>query len=642
MEPKKLLTTFALVAVVLIAGCKKDTFVDPVGVCPLVVSTDPANLATGVLLNKVITATFNENMNPATITGTSFTVEAVVKGEMLIAGAVTYTGMTASFTPASPLAGGTTYKGTIKASVKDLLGTSLQGDYTWTFSTGAVVVPTVILTDPLNLATGVALNKTVTADFSVAMNGTTLTATTFTLFNGATQVAGAVSYAGVQASFNPTVDLLPGILYTATITTGAMTPAGVPLAANKVWTFTTLSSIPTVILTDPLDLATGVAINKTVTADFSEAMNGTTLTATTFTLFNGLIPVTGVVSYAGVQASFNPDVDLLPGILYTATITTGAMTPGGVPLASNKVWTFTTLAATYTLNVTATNGSVVKNPDLANYNSGVTVDLTASGDPGYAFDSWSGDATGNTNPLTVTMDANKNITANFIVSPPLGPGAVNLGTAANFAAIGKAGISTTGVTLITGDIGVSPIDQTALTGFSQTMDVSNTFSTSVYVVGNIYASDYAVPTPAYLTTAVADMETAFTTANGLTTDVIVDLGAGDISGMTLAPGLYKYNTGLLITGAGVTLAGGPNDTWVFQISGDLTVMSGAIVTLSGGALAKNIFWVTATQAVLGTTVDFKGNILSQTLISLDNGASVLGRLLAQTGVTLIGSTVTKP
>jgi formylmethanofuran dehydrogenase subunit C len=172
--------------------------------------------------------------------------------------------------------------------------------------------------------------------------------------------------------------------------------------------------------------------------------------------------------------------------------------------------------------------------------------------------------------------------------------------------------------------------------------VSNTFSTSVYVVGNIYASDYAVPTPAYLTTAVADMETAFTTANGLTTDVIVDLGAGDISGMTLAPGLYKYNTGLLITGAGVTLAGGPNDTWVFQISGDLTVMSGAIVTLSGGALAKNIFWVTATQAVLGTTVDFKGNILSQTLISLDNGASVLGRLLAQTGVTLIGSTVTKP
>jgi outer membrane murein-binding lipoprotein Lpp len=114
MEPKKLLTTFALVAVVLIAGCKKDTFVDPVGICPLVVSTDPANLATGVLLNKVITATFNENMNPATITGTSFTVEAVVKGEMLIAGAVTYTGMTASFTPASPLAGGTTYKGTSK------------------------------------------------------------------------------------------------------------------------------------------------------------------------------------------------------------------------------------------------------------------------------------------------------------------------------------------------------------------------------------------------------------------------------------------------------------------------------------------------------------------------------------------------
>jgi hypothetical protein len=138
------------------------------------------------------------------------------------------------------------------------------------------------------------------------------------------------------------------------------------------------------------------------------------------------------------------------------------------------------------------------------------------------------------------------------------------------------------------------------------------------------------------------METALTAAMGMTTSVINDLGAGDISGMTLVPGLYKFSTGLLITNAGVTLSGGPNDTWVFQIAQDLTVNNTAIVTLSGGALAKNIFWVTSTQAVLGTTVNFKGNILSQTLISVNTGSSVLGRLLAQTAVTLNAATIVKP
>ena len=110
-----------------------------------------------------------------------------------------------------------------------------------------------------------------------------------------------------------------------------------------------------------------------------------------------------------------------------------------------------------------------------------------------------------------------------------------------------------------------------------------------------------------MTTAISDMETAFTTANGLVTPApIVGLYAGDISGRILPPGLYKWGTGVLISNAGVTLTGGPNDTWVFQIAQDLTVNNGAIITLLGGAQAKNIVWVVSGQATLGSNSNFRG------------------------------------
>jgi hypothetical protein len=212
MEPKKLLTTLALVLVVFFTGCKDDTYVENAGTCPLVVSTDPVNLATGVPLNKIITATFNSNMNAATITPTSFTIETAAKGESLVTGTITYSGMTATFTPSAPLLANTTYKGTIKSTVKDLLGNSLQGDYVWTFSTG--LIPAVILTSPLNNATGVLFNKVVTATFSEPMDGSTIL-TTFTIMRGVTPVASSViSYTGTTISFTPSANLLPGTLYT--------------------------------------------------------------------------------------------------------------------------------------------------------------------------------------------------------------------------------------------------------------------------------------------------------------------------------------------------------------------------------------------------------------------------------------------
>jgi hypothetical protein len=227
---------------------------------------------------------------------------------------------------------------------------------------------------------------------------------------------------------------------------------------------------------------------------------------------------------------------------------------------------------------------------------------------------------------------------------PKGPAAVNLGTAGDFAILTKTGISTTGTTLITGNIGVSPIDQTGQTGFSETMDSTNQFSTSAYVVGKLYAADYTDPTPAKLTSAVRDMETAYTDAAGRTLPDATELGAGDISSMTLAPGLYKWGTGVNIDNRGVTLSGGASDVWIFQISQDLTVADAAIVTLSGGALASNVFWQVGggTGATLGTTSVFKGNILAVKSIVLNTGATLNGRALAQTAVTLDANSVTSP
>jgi hypothetical protein len=139
------------------------------------------------------------------------------------------------------------------------------------------------------------------------------------------------------------------------------------------------------------------------------------------------------------------------------------------------------------------------------------------------------------------------------------------------------------------------------------------------------------------------MQAAYTDAAGRTTPApTVDLGAGNITSLTLAPGLYKWGTGVTINAPGVTLTGSANDVWIFQIGVDLTVGNGAIVTLSGGAQASNVFWQVAGQATLGTTVDFKGTILSKTLVSLGTGAVLNGRALAQTAVTLNQNAVTKP
>ena len=222
-----------------------------------------------------------------------------------------------------------------------------------------------------------------------------------------------------------------------------------------------------------------------------------------------------------------------------------------------------------------------------------------------------------------------------------GPASVNLGTAANFAILAKTGISTTGAGSVTGNLGLSPAAATFITGFGLIADASGTFSTSALVTGQVRAADYTPPTPTVLTTAVLDMQTAYTDAAGRTLPDFTELGAGNISGMNLVPGLYKWGTGVNIP-TGVTLTGGANDVWIFQIAQDLTVGNGTIVTLAGGAQAKNIFWQVAGAATLGTTSNFKGIILSQTMIAFNTGAIFTGRALAQSAVTMDATAVTNP
>jgi len=219
-----------------------------------------------------------------------------------------------------------------------------------------------------------------------------------------------------------------------------------------------------------------------------------------------------------------------------------------------------------------------------------------------------------------------------------GPTRVYLGKAANFVILSKSGITTTGTTSIVGNIGVSPIAATAITGFGLKLTSSRTYSTSSLVTGKVYAANYAPPTPAMLTTAVSNMQTAYTNAAGRTHPDHTELGTGNIGGRTLAPGLYKWSTGVTIPKS-VTLSGGVNDVWIFQIAGGLTVSSGATVVLSGGAQAKNIFWQVAGGVSLGTTSHFAGVILCKTAITMKSGATLNGRALAQTAVTLIANKI---
>lgn len=443
-----------------------------------------------------------------------------------------------------------------------------------------------------------------------------------------------------------------------------------------------------VVSTNPADAATAVATNQKITATFSEAMDSTTLDGASFTVKGaGEAAIVGSVTLddASNTAIFTHVSNLTSSTVYTATITTAAKSSTDKTMASNHVWGFTTGTTTDDTAPTVSSKDPVDNATDFYLNRNITASFNESLNPStvdvssftlkesISANPVTGVVSYNDNGKVATFNPNVNLTADVdytatlttavqdlagnalasdvtwifsgaAVSPVLAP--VDLGTAGDFAILAKTGISKTGTagTMITGDIGVSPEALTAITGFSVTMDASNTFATSDFVTGNIYAADMTAPTPTKMTTAVSNMETAYTDAAGRTLPDFTEFGAGNISGMTLEPGLYKWGTNVLITKAGVTISGSDTDVWIFQIAQDLIVDNAAIVTLAGGALPENIFWQVAggTGVAIGTTAQFKGVVLAQKAITVNTGASVNGRLLAQSAVTLDGNAISQP
>ena len=529
---------------------------NPSATPPTVVSTLPADDSIGVPLDTAVSATFSEAMDPATISTTTFTLK---RGATNVTGSVSLAAPTntATFTPAGALLANTVYTATITTAAKDSSGTPLAANYVWTFTTAATVAaPTVTSTTPINLATNVPNNVKPTATFSKAMNPATLTPTTFTLKQGTTNVVGLVTLDALTntATFTPTAALLANTVYTATITTAATDLGGSPLAANYVWTFTTAVSVvaPTVLSTTPLNLAIGVSINNRPTATFSTAMDPATITNLTFTLKQGLLPVTGTVTFNALTntATFTPNSPLGVNLPYTATITTGAKDLAGTPLATDYTWSFTTAACSQ--------------------------------------------------------------------AP------VVLGAASAFAVLAGSTVTSTGPTVITGDLGVSP--GTAVTGFPPGT-----------VIGTQHAGD---PTAAQ---GIAALTIAYNEVAGRTLCPVSV--AGNLGGQTLAPGLYKSTSSLAVSSGDLTLdaQGDGSAIFVFQMASTLTTTAGRQVILTNGAKAANVYWQVGTSATLGSTSVFQGTIMADQAITLGTGATLNGRLLARiAAINLDSNTIVTP
>ena len=418
----------------------------------------------------------------------------------------------------------------------------------------SAAAPTVTSTAPIYAATGSPINTKILVTFSTAMNPSSITNSTFTLKHGTTSDIGTVNYIGVTATFSPAASLAANTLYTATITTGAKDSAGHALAVDFVWSFTTGvladTTPPTVIGTSPV---LAVALDSSISATFSKAMDPLTITSSTFTMTQGSASITGTVTYAGTTASFKPSTSLATNTAYSATISTGVKDLSGNVLQTAFVWSFTTATSTSSCAQTA----------------------------------------------------------------------VSLGTAANFEVLAGSGVTNTGKTNVTGNLGVSP--GTAVTGFGPGT-VSGTISTGVASAAGAAQNDLTI---------------AYNNAQGLTLCPITV--SGDLGGLTLAPGLYKSTSSLAITGTlYLDAQGDANAVFIFQIASTLTTASGANVVLVNGAQASNVFWAVGSSATLGTNSIFRGTIMAYASITITTGATLDGRALARVAAVTMDTDTVKP
>jgi len=572
--------------------------------------------------------------------------------------------------------------GTVDESAKTIAVTMPNGTNvtaqaaTFTTSGSGVTVGTVVQ------SSGTTTNNfTAPVKYTVtAADGTTATYTvTVTVAPITAKAITSYSLAGVDGTINETaktisVTLPSGSSVTALVATFTTTAAGVkvgPVVQKSGTTannFTspvtyTVTAGDTTTATYNVTVTVAQASAKAITAyslggvagTISEASktiavtmpNGKNVTAlvATFATTGTSVKVAAVAQQSGTTAN-----NFTSPVAYTVTaadntIATYTVTVTVAANSSKAISAYTLAGVTGTINETLKTIAVTM-PNGTNVTALVASFTTSGTGVKVGTTVQVNGATQNnfTAPVAYIVTAADNSTVTYTVTvtqaPAKGPAAVNLGTAGNYVILAKSAISTTGVTAVTGDLGLSPSAASFITGFALIADSTNTFSTSSLVTGQLFAATYAPPTPTILTTAVLDMMTAYTDAAGRAPDV-TELGSGNIGGMTLVPGTYKWGTGVLIP-SDITLSGGPNDVWIFEIAQDLVMSSATRINLIGGAQAKNIFWQVFGIVDIGTTAHFEGIALVQTAITLKTGATVKGRLLAQTAVSLDSSTVTAP
>jgi hypothetical protein len=215
---------------------------------------------------------------------------------------------------------------------------------------------------------------------------------------------------------------------------------------------------------------------------------------------------------------------------------------------------------------------------------------------------------------------------------------VNLGTAGEYVILSKTGISTVPSSKITGDIGVSPIAATAITGFGLIMHSEGQFSEASQITGKAFAADYGGVTATSLTTAVSDMQTAYADAAARAPDY-TNVGGGAIGSLTLSTGVYSFDVDISFD-SDVTFTGTDKDVFILQTTGSVLQAAGTNVLLDG-VLAKNIFWQVAGQVEVGAGAHMEGVVLVKTDALFMTGSSLEGRVLAQTACNLQQAVITQ-
>ena len=464
------------------------------------------------------------------------------------------------------------------------------------------ICPEVSATNPVNTASGVFLTTKVEATFNEVMDASTINTATFLVNKGVEPIAGVITYSGSTASFTPTNALTPNTQYSAIIKAGVKDPAGNAMIDDFVWKFTTGAGpdvkAPMVISTDPLNFATGVALNKMIGATFNEVMDSLSATAS-FKLANttlGGAPVAGTVTYSGTTATFTPTFILISNTTYTATITTAAKDSAGNALVSDYVWSFTTL------------------------------------------------------PTVVIPPPQNNLLGNASIFGVFG---------------GSAGITNQGLNTIinNGSIGTTGA-ATLITGFHDGT-TGEIYTETPLNVGKVTGRIYTAPPPpgtaaSFLiaTNGLADAFIAYNNISPASKPGGIDPGAGELGGLTLAPGTYKSASGTFkITNGDLTLdaKGDPNATWIFQTAAGLTVgvagPNGArSIVLINGAAPKNVYWYVGSAATINAAGGgvMVGNIIASAGVTFSTAGNAVqtvlnGRALSlNASVTMVNTTINVP